>query len=89
MSDLTQALIAEIEAAPEALQQEVLDFLVFLKARATARHEGTENLLPLAQSSWAADWDTPQEDDAGRLGLLGDVSFFASSGSNAARNTRL
>jgi hypothetical protein len=37
------------------VQREVIDFLVFLKARQTAPAEGGENLLPLAQSAWAAD----------------------------------
>ena len=63
MSTLTQALIDEIKSAPEPVQREVLDFLVFLKSRQT---EGRENLLPLAQTAWAADWDTPEEDAAWR-----------------------
>ena len=63
MSTLTQSLIDEIKAAPEPVQREVLDFLVFLKSRQEA---GRENLLPLAQPAWAADWDTPEEDAAWR-----------------------
>jgi hypothetical protein len=66
MSSLTQSLIEEIKAAPEALQREVFDFLVFLKARESARDEGREDLLPLAHSAWAADGDTPAEDEAWR-----------------------
>ena len=62
MSVLTQTLIEEIKTAPEAVQREVFDFLVFLKAR----REEHENLLPLAQTAWAADWNTPQEDEAWR-----------------------
>jgi len=64
MSETTQALIEEIKTAPESVQKEVFDFLVFLKARLHARAEGTENLLPLAQTAWAADWSTLEEDKA-------------------------
>ena len=66
MSTLTQTLIDEIKTAPETVQREVFDFLTFLKARQTAQAEGQENLLPLAQTAWAADWNTPQEDEAWR-----------------------
>lgn len=65
MSTLTQTLIAEIQTAPETVQREVLDFLEFLKGR-QALGEGRESLLPLAHSAWAADWNTPEEDEAWR-----------------------
>lgn len=63
---MTQALIEEIQTAPEPVQREVLDFLVFLKAQQAGKQEGHENLLPLAQTAWAADWDTAEEDEAWR-----------------------
>ncbi len=66
MSPTTQSLIEEIKTAPEGVQREVFDFLVFLKARLNAQAEGAENLLSLAQTAWAADWDTPEEDEAWR-----------------------
>jgi len=66
MSTLTKTLIEEIKTAPESVQQEVFDYLAFLKTRQTAQVEGKENLLPLAQSAWAADWNTPEEDEAWR-----------------------
>ena len=66
MSALTHALIEELQTAPEPVQREVLDFLVFLKARQAVLKEGHEDLLPLAQTAWAADWDTPEEDEAWR-----------------------
>lgn len=66
MSTTTETLIEEIKTAPESVQREVFDFLVFLKARLNAQAEGRENLLPLAQTAWAADWDTPEEDEAWR-----------------------
>ncbi len=56
----------EIAAAPESVQQQVFDFVLFLKARRRAQAEGSEDLLPLAQSAWAADWNTPEEDEAWR-----------------------
>jgi hypothetical protein len=54
----------KIQSAPENVQREVFDLLVFLKAR--PQREGGENLLPLAQTAWAADWNTPEEDEAWR-----------------------
>ena len=66
MSIVTESLIEEIKAVPEIVQREVFDFLIFLKNRQATRADGTENLLPLAQCSWAADWDTPEEDEAWR-----------------------
>ena len=66
MTSTTETLIKEIQTAPESVQMEVLNFVVFLKARRESDREGSENLLPLAQSAWAADWDTPEEDEAWR-----------------------
>jgi Protein of unknown function (DUF2281) len=66
MSALTQALIREIKSASETVQQEVLDFVVFLKTKERSRNEGRENLLPLAQMAWGPAWDTPEEDEAWR-----------------------
>jgi hypothetical protein len=62
MSGLTRTLIEEIKTAPEAVQREVFDFLVFLKSK----QEGRENLLALAETAWAKDWNTPEEDEAWR-----------------------
>ena len=61
---MTQALIQEIQTAPENVQREVFDFLVFLKAR--PQRDGEERLLPVAQTGRAADWNTPEEDEAWR-----------------------
>jgi hypothetical protein len=66
MSALTQTLINEIKAAPEGVQREVLDFVVFLKIRKQADAEDRENLLPLAETAWAADWHSKEEDEAWR-----------------------
>ena len=66
MSSLTHALIEEIKTAPEPVQREVFDFLVFLKTQHASKSEGREDLLPLAQTAWGADWNTPEEDEAWR-----------------------
>ena len=46
---------------PESVQRDVFDPLVFLKTRLDAEAEGAENLLPLAQTAWAADWIISEE----------------------------
>jgi hypothetical protein len=68
MSPITKSLIEELEHAPESVQREVLAFLRHLRARG-AGSDGSEDvqaLLPLAESAWAVDWDTPEEDEAWR-----------------------
>ena len=68
MSSITKSLIEELEHAPESVQREVLAFLRHLRARG-AGNDGSEDahaLLPLAESAWAADWDTAEEDEAWR-----------------------
>ena len=68
MSPITKSLIEELEQAPESVQREVLAFLRHLRARG-AGNDGSEDvhaLLPLAESAWAVDWDTPEEDEAWR-----------------------
>jgi uncharacterized protein (DUF2267 family) len=52
----------------ESVQREVLTFLRHLRARC-AGSDGSEDahaLPPLTESAWAANWDTPEEDDAWR-----------------------
>jgi hypothetical protein len=66
MSPLTDALIREIKTAPEEVQREVFHFLAFLKRRKAVGDEGSEDLLPLAETAWAADWNRPEEDEAWR-----------------------
>jgi hypothetical protein len=68
MSPITKSLIEELEHAPESVQREVLAFLRHLRVRG-AGNDGSEDvhaLLPLAESAWAVDWDTPEEDEAWR-----------------------
>jgi len=66
MNSLTRTLVEEIKMAPETVQREVFDFLMFLKSRPSEGRDGMENLLPLAQSAWAADWNSAEEDEAWR-----------------------
>jgi hypothetical protein len=66
MSALTNTLIEEIKTAPEAVQREVFNFLTFLKSRQGNSQQGRENLLPLAETAWAVDWNSPEEDAAWR-----------------------
>lgn len=66
MSAFIDSLVEEIKSAPEPVQREVFDFLVFLKVRQAAEREGRENLLPLAHSAWGADWNSREEDEAWR-----------------------
>jgi len=63
MTALTQSIIDEVKSATEPVQREVWDFLLFLKSK---RGDALEDLLPLAQSAWAKDWDNPDEDAAWR-----------------------
>ena len=57
-------LIAELESVPEETRREVLDFLAFLKSRNAASSPSAESFLPLAQTVWAEDWSSPEEDEA-------------------------
>ena len=68
MSPITKSLIEALEHAPESVQREVLAFLRHLRARGVGS-DGSEDvhaLLPPAESAWAVDWDTPEEDEAWR-----------------------
>jgi hypothetical protein len=66
VSELTATLIEEIKSAPEPVQREVLEYLAFLKPRHNAGDCAGDDLLPLAQTAWAAEWATPEEDEAWR-----------------------
>jgi hypothetical protein len=57
-------LIAELESVPEETRREVLDFLAFLKNRNAASSPSGESFLPLAQTAWAEDWSSLEEDEA-------------------------
>jgi hypothetical protein len=68
MSPITKSLIEELKHAPESMQREVFAFLRQLRACGGGSDwsEDLHALLPLAESAWAADWDTPEEDEAWR-----------------------
>jgi len=61
MVDRRETLTRELEDLPEASLQEVLDFVRFLKAKATEEH--LETAL-LSESSLRKDWLRPEEDEA-------------------------
>ena len=60
----SQTLLSEIESAPEEIRREVWDFLKFLKSRQSAGTEREDSILPLAQTAWASDWTSTEEDEA-------------------------
>jgi hypothetical protein len=68
MSPITKSLIEELELAPESVQQQVLALLRHLRSRGAGSDasDDVHALLPLAESAWAADWDTREEDEAWR-----------------------
>jgi hypothetical protein len=60
-----ELIIHEIPNTPEPVLREVYDFLIFLKARSVAQTSPQpEDLTALAESSWAKDWNRPEEDEA-------------------------
>ncbi len=61
MSTLTKNLIEEIKAAPETVQREVFDFLVFLKARESAQPGGQKDRLAQAAEALLADYTSDPE----------------------------
>jgi hypothetical protein len=56
-----ELLISEIEEVPEPLLAEVLDFVLFLKAR-IAREK--LDMAIVSESSLSKDWLKPEEDEA-------------------------
>jgi hypothetical protein len=56
-------LVHEIERAPEAILQEVLDFVKYLKSKMSQeRFDGAS----ASEQSLAKDWALPEEDEAWR-----------------------
>lgn len=56
-----ELLINEIEEVPEPLLAEVLDFILFLKARIAREKLG---MAIVSESSLSKDWLKPEEDEA-------------------------
>ena len=56
-----EALIRELEDLPAAFLQEVLDFIQFLKVKATQEHLET---VFLSESALRKGWLRPEEDEA-------------------------
>lgn len=59
---IKQQLIHEIETIPESTLKEVLDFLLFIKARESQQEQLEISLL--SEPLLAEDWLTPEEDAA-------------------------
>ncbi|MEL6493844.1 MAG: DUF2281 domain-containing protein [Cyanobacteria bacterium J06623_7] len=55
-----KSLLIEIEAIPESLIPEVLNFVQYIKYK---HNEKLENAL-MSESALAKDWSTPEEDEA-------------------------
>jgi hypothetical protein len=59
---IKQQLMHEIETIPESTLKEVLDFLLFIKARESQQEQLEISLL--SEPLLAEDWLTPEEDEA-------------------------
>jgi hypothetical protein len=59
---IKQLLLNEIEMIPESTLKEVLDFLLFIKARESQQEQLEISLL--SEPLLAEDWLTPEEDAA-------------------------
>ncbi len=60
-----ELIIHEIPNTPEPVLREVYEFLIFLKSRSVSGPGSQpEDLTALAESSWAKDWNRPDEDEA-------------------------
>jgi len=57
-----ESLLTEIEAIPESLIPEVLNYVQYIKYKHFT-HEKLETAI-LSESSLAKDWSTPEEDEA-------------------------
>jgi len=61
MMDRKETLIREVEDLPTVFLQEVLDFVQFLKVKATQAHL---EMAFLSASALGKDWLKPEEDEA-------------------------
>lgn len=56
-----ELIVSEIEQLPESLLEEILDFIHFLKTKAT---KGKLETVIVSESSLKKDWLRPEEDKA-------------------------
>jgi len=63
MAEITEKelIVSEIEQLPESLLEEILDFIHFLKTKAT---KGKLETVIASESSLKKDWLRPEEDKA-------------------------
>jgi hypothetical protein len=60
-----ETLIEEAEDAPEAILQEVIHYLRYLKAEeVVAERHAARDMARLSESALAKDWLKPEEDEA-------------------------
>lgn len=66
MTHSIQEITAKINALPEPMQQEVLDFIEFMQAKVARQSSLSAKHEPalLSEQTLAADWDRPEEDEA-------------------------
>ena len=55
-----EVLMQELQAIPDSLAGELLDFIRFLRLRTSEKHE----TALLSESSLLKDWNRPEEDEA-------------------------
>jgi hypothetical protein len=60
--NIKEKLLSEINETPDSTLKEVLDFLLFIKARETQQEQLEISLL--SEPLLAEDWLTPEEDEA-------------------------
>ncbi|MBW4578955.1 MAG: DUF2281 domain-containing protein [Tildeniella nuda ZEHNDER 1965/U140] len=60
--NIKEQLLKEIEEAPGSTLKEVLDFLLFVRAKELQQEQLEISLL--SESSLAEEWLTPEEDEA-------------------------
>jgi len=60
--NIKEQLLKEIEKTPSATLKEVLDFLLFVRAKELQQEQLEISLL--SESSLADEWLTPEEDEA-------------------------
>ncbi len=61
-NDIKDQLLVEIDKTPDSVLKEVLDFLLFVRAKEIQQEQLEVSLL--SELALAEDWLTPEEDEA-------------------------
>ena len=59
-----EALSEEIKNIPEALLNELYDYLLFLKYKKSGKKKDNQPIQTASEKVLSRDWDTPEEDEA-------------------------